>query len=54
MTKKELIDKLSQCPDDWNVYISNDKYDALAFSIDNIKILKSMDKDENPVIILSY
>lgn len=54
MTKKELIDELSKYPDDWNVYISNDKYDALAFSIENIKILKSIDPDENSVIVLSY
>lgn len=52
MTKKELIENLSKYPEDWEVYISRDR-DIIAYPIENVKILKSGDPDENSVIVLS-
>lgn len=52
MTKKELIENLNKYPEDWEVYISHDSA-IIASPIENVKILKSGDPDENSVIVLS-
>lgn len=54
MTKKELIEKLSKYPDDWNVYVSDEDYDSIALPIYDVVRTNSLDPDENPVIMILY
>lgn len=53
MTVKELRDKLSEYPEDLNVYFSPDFWPDAAFSVDKVEESYTVDMDEPPIIILT-